>query len=284
MKHILLFSVFALGVFGSISDGWATEAKQRKISANDEIVFLDGTKLDGRILAQDATEVIFLVDDRHLRVPKSEILRIYDRPDGEIAFPKLLTKPGHFPPWWVPAYDLFFSDWVKDFKQIPAVLLTEGDLANVPYLSFLANQRVELNIYGDPHDPAGVEIGLYGRLRSSHRFQEKARLFMASYLDSLKKIRALNALPNEGGRTEFEHLVIEVTTPRDPNSFGGWWLSMWNPEKLEAARVSAAELEEATTNLSELVEDSMGVTSWNKRQLAKASRKISADAEPLVFD
>lgn len=256
----------------------------RELSSNDEIVFLDGTKIQGRIIAQDAREVAFLMDDRHLSIPTNEILRIYDRPDTEISFPKLLTSPGHFPPWWVPAYDLFFTDWVTDFKQIPAVVVTEGDLAYVPYLSFLANRRIELNIYGDPQDPAGVEIGLYGRLRSSHRYQEKARIFLSSYLTTLDDIRALKALSLRGDRKDLGHLVLEVTPPGAPQSFGAWWMTVWNPKKLAEARVHPEELEEATSALNELVGTALGVTSWNKRQLAKASRKIIAESEPLVFD
>src|SRR4051794_37007832 len=48
--------------------------------------------------------------------------------------------------------------WGADLKQIPATVIEVGELASVPYLSFAGND-IELNVYGDPEKPAGIEVG-----------------------------------------------------------------------------------------------------------------------------
>lgn len=48
--------------------------------------------------------------------------------------------------------------WGSDLKQIPATVIEVGELASVPYLSFVGGD-VELNVYGDPAKPAGIEVG-----------------------------------------------------------------------------------------------------------------------------
>src|SRR4051812_25923776 len=48
--------------------------------------------------------------------------------------------------------------WGADLKQIPATVIEVGELASVPYLSF-AGTDIELNVYGDPAKPAGIEVG-----------------------------------------------------------------------------------------------------------------------------
>jgi len=250
---------------------------------NDELLLKSGVRLFGRILAQTADEVVMMLEDRHVAVPSHEIERIYDRPDEHLAFSELLPGVGHFPPWWVAAYDLFYSDWVQRFRQIPAVLMDSGECRKVPYLSFRANQFWELNIYGNPDRPAAVEVGIFGRRRSNANTQLLARDFISSYLHSINQIRALDQLPASGGKAVVEGLHIEITPPSAPDSLGAWWITVWYPEKLEKARVAAGEVAEITDRYDRLVEDKFSVSGWNKREMRKAQRRLAATAEQLVF-
>jgi hypothetical protein len=54
--------------------------------------------------------------------------------------------------------------WITSLRQIPATVVDKGVMRNVPYLSFQSGDY-ELNVYGDPDNPAGVEIGIHRRLR-----------------------------------------------------------------------------------------------------------------------
>lgn len=277
MKHFFLSCLF----LGILLQPLAAEASSE--TGNDELLLKSGARLFGRILAQTANEVVMMLEDRHVAVPSHEIERIYDRPDAHLAYADLLPGAGYFPPWWVSAYDLFYSDWVKRFSQIPAVLLDSGEFRNVPYLSFRANQFWELNVYGNPDRPAAVEVGIFGRRRSDADTQLLARDYLSSYLNSIKQIRALDQLPASGGKAVVDGLHIEITPPSAPDSFGAWWITAWYPKKLEKARMAPAKVAEITDQYDQLVKDKFSVSGWDKKELQKARRKLAATAEPLVF-
>lgn len=251
---------------------------------NDEIILLSGEKLRGRILVENRDSVVLLMDNRHIAIAKKDVERIYDRPDRDMTFTDLLPRAGFFPPWWVPAYDLFYSDWVENFAQVPATVIDAGDFQNVPYLSFRANRHYELNVYGDPERPAALEIGVYGPRRSDPKTRAKLREFISSYLHGIPEIRALESIPDTGGRVNVGPLSIEVTPPDAPDAYGGWWVSIWYPKALAKARLSPAQLAEQTQKLDRTLLESTSATNWSKRDLEKIERKISAQAQPLVFE
>lgn len=250
----------------------------------DTVVLLDGQKLVGRILADLKNEVVMMLGTQHVSVPKSDIERIYNRPDRELAFARLLPEAGHFPPWWVPAYDLFYSDWVRRFEQAPAFVVTEGAFARVPYLSFKANNWFELNVYGDPKKPAGIEVGLYGWRRSSPKYQALAREFLTSYLHSIPEIRALDSLPAKGGALEIDGLAMEITPPGAPDAFGGWWASVWYPKAIKAARVPPDQFDARTSTMNEVVGAALSHTQWDKKDLRRMAHKLAAQAQPLIYN
>jgi hypothetical protein len=251
--------------------------------SRDEVILLNGEKLRGRILVEKRDSVVLLMDNRHVSIDKKEVERIYDRPDRDMTFTDLLPQAGHFPPWWVPAYDLFYSDWVKEFAQVPATVIDEGEFQNVPYLSFRANRKYELNVYGNPERPAGLEIGIYGWRRSDAKTRAKLREFISSYLPGIPEIRALENLPDSGGKVESNGLNIEITPPNAPDAYGAWWVSIWYPKALAQARLSPEALAKRSQTLDQTLAETTSATNWTKRDLQKIERKISADAEPLVY-
>jgi len=261
----------------------AIEKEATSSIGNDNIILASGKKLAGRILTQSKDAVILMMNNKHISIPKNEISRVYDRPDGDLVYTEILPRPGSFPPWWVPAYDLFYSDTVQHFEQIPAIVIDNGTFQNVPYLSFRANKSIEINVYGNPNHPAGLEIGIYGNRRSNASAQKDAREFMTSYLHGLKEIRALEALPATGGRTEVNGMMIEITPPTAPDAYGGWWVSIWYPKALEKAKVTPEALKKITNTYSEVVKNAVSSTSWDKKELAASQRKLVKSAHPLIY-
>ena len=73
-----------------------------------------------------------------------------------------MNRKGKLPSWRVIANDLRTHDTIKSLVEIPATVIDNGEFKNVPYKSFRVNNDVELNIYGDPENPAGIELGIYG--------------------------------------------------------------------------------------------------------------------------
>jgi hypothetical protein len=286
MKNILAGSL-ASAIFLCFAYG-APHAAAQPVddynSKNDSILLVDGKKLVGRILADLKNEIVMMLNSQHITIPKKDIERIYNRPDREVAFVKLLPGAGHFPPWWVPAYDLFYSDWVRRFEQVPALAVTEGEFARVPYLSFLANKWFELNVYGDPEKPAGIEVGIYGWRRHSTKYQALAREFLTSYLHSISQIRALDELPATGGRTQLDGLFMEITSPSAPDSYGGWWASIWYPQAIAAARIPLSEFDAKTQKMEEVVNAAFSHTKWDKTDVRRMARKLAAKAKPLVYN
>lgn len=278
MKQIL-FLLFLIPLLTA----QALEKEATSAIGNDNIILTSGKNLAGRILTQSKDAVILMMNNKHISIPKNEITRVYDRPDGDLVYTEILPRSGSFPPWWVPAYDLFYSDTVQHFEQIPAIVIDNGTFQNVPYLSFRANKYIEINIYGDPNHPAGLEIGIYGHRRSSAAAQKDAREFITSYLHGLKEIRALDALPATGGRTEVNGMMMEITPPTAPDAYGGWWVSIWYPKALEKAKVAPEALKKITNTYSEVVKNAVSSTSWDKKELAASQRKLVKSAHPLIY-
>lgn len=281
----LFFYFLALCLCGPLTTwaGLAAAEPWNDREGRDEVILLNGERLQGRILVENSTSVVLLMDNRHISIPKKNVERIYDRPDRDMSFTALLPQAGRFPPWWVPAYDLFYSDWLKSFQQIPATVIDTGEFQNVPYLSFRANRDIELNIYGDPDRPAGLEIGIYGRQRNNPKTHALLREFISSYLHGIPEIRALESLPNTGGSISVNGLNMEITPPSAPDAYGAWWVSIWYPKSIAAARLSPAALADRTKSLDQTLEKITSSTNWNKRDLQKIENKISASAEPLVY-
>lgn len=63
--------------------------------------------------------------------------------------------------------------------QIPATVIDKGVLRNVPYKSYRAGDY-EVNVYGDPDQPARVEIGVYRSLLTSQDAKHNCVDFLTS--------------------------------------------------------------------------------------------------------
>lgn len=122
--------------------------------------------------------------------------------------------------------------------NVPAEVIETGIFRRVPYLSYRASQ-FELNIYGDPQHPAGVELGVY---QGKDRSKEEIRELMALLLQHAADRELVHALPLDEQQLRREGLTFEVTPPMAKDSFGGWWISIYDASAIEKARASDAEL------------------------------------------
>jgi hypothetical protein len=244
----------------------------------DSIVLKDGRTVRGIILKNTAESVLLQEAYAENEYPKSEIVRILDEANTGTESVRVFA-PGELPPWRQLVNDLRLDDAVRELRQIPATMIDEGVFRNVPYLSFRLNDLIELNIYGDPDAPAGVEFGAYGKLRSSRKVHERLRAFVAGYTGSRAGIAALYSLPFTGGSKQVGDVILEITPPSAPDAYGAWWIGAFNPAKLDAVRMGDADYLALTRDPSTIVGRDGKVVdgTWDEEDLDAMLRAVGVE-------
>jgi len=248
-------------------------ASDDSFKAPDSIVLKDGRTIRGLIIRNSVDSVHLQEEFGERSYPKSEIVRIRDEADIGIIFTDIHRK-GDLPSWRVMANDLRTHDEIKSLVEIPATTVTTGEFRNIPYKSFRVNSDIELNIYGDPNDPAGVELGIYGAKRSSAKVRKNLRAYLAGFLTTRKEIAALYGLDFQGGKATAGNITFEITPPTADDSFGAWWISLYNLRDLAAVRMDDAEYAALTKPADEVIDRKGRVIAhgWTKKDLEKSER------------
>ena len=165
-----------------------------------------------------------------------------------------------------------------DLQQVPSEFIDTGTFRRVPYLSYEAAQ-FELNIYGDPQHPAGVEIGVYAGKDST---KEEIRNLMARLLQQAADRELLHGLALTQDQIERAGLTFEITPPTADDAFGGWWISIYDKNAIDKARASDAELERLV--VSAPAPRSESKTPHGKKKSKKGASKKSEAPRVYVED
>ncbi len=246
------------------------------LGAVDAILLKNGTILRGTIVAQSRDQVIMRIGEGSAVYSKSAIRRIYDDITDKPPYTEVVPAD-QLPPWWIPLSDLYSEDWITSLELVPAKDLTPGRFPGVPRISFRANRIYELNIYGNPNNPAALDIGFYGQWLHGKDAQKRCRQFAASYLTDLRHLRALYAMDQTGGTQKpAGPLDITISEPRAHRSPDGWFITIFNPEALAAAtRPDENSWRQESARLAALVTKSTeGETSWKKWSLQDAAKRL----------
>lgn len=131
--------------------------------------------------------------------------------------------------------------WAADLQPIPATVIDKGILRNVPYLSFRAGD-FEVNVYGDPADPACLEVGIYKSLLRNQAAKKQCLEFMAAVLNDPADRAVLKSLNQTKDLKKRDGLTFEVTLETAEDAYGGWWVSVYDERRLDGSRASAKEL------------------------------------------
>jgi len=217
----------------------------------DTVVLNNGKVLHGLILKNDAEKVILQQRMSEVEIPKNDIRRIDDQGESGIYFADIVD-PGKLPPWRMIVQDLRSDDSITSFTQIPATTIDNGYLKYIPYLSFRINDRIEMNVYGDPENPVCLEFGIYDRGEKITQFKKIIRAYLAGILSNRKEVAALYSLNEKGGKKQVGHFVFQITPPDAPDAYGAWWLSIYDPARLEKVRLSDAEYRKVTLPFKEV--------------------------------
>lgn len=203
----------------------------------DTVTLNDGTVFRGLILKNTRDELIIQTNNGEARLPKEYIRRIDDAPDDGVIYDDLVGR-GELPSWRSIVHDLRTHDSVRTFEQIPPTSIDNGLLRNIPYLSFRINEHNELNVYGDPHDPVAVEFGVYGSAAANKAKRRTFGEFIAGHLHSRDQIAAFYSLGPKKRDARAGKLAFRLIRRGDPDSYGGTWIVVYQPDRMERARLS----------------------------------------------
>jgi hypothetical protein len=266
---------FAPAIFLSICLSVSLRAADDSFRTPDSIILKDGTVVRGLILRNTRDSVLMQQKLKEAEYPKSSIVRINDNADTNALYTDINRK-GKLPSWRVIANDLRTHDAIKSLVEIPATVIDVGDFKNVPYKSFRVNNDIELNIYGDPENPAGVELGIYGPRSGKMRLRKILRGYLAGFLTTREEIGALYSLNLDKGITQAGDLTLEITPNDAPDAYGAWWVSLYNRKDLERVRLSDAEYGKLVRPVNEVIDKRGRVISggWSRKD-ARNSKKIN---------
>ena len=239
--------------------------------APDSLVLKDGRTIRGLIIKNSVDSVTIQQEYGEETYKKTDITRIRDEADIGVAYTDIFRK-GDLPPWRVIANDLRTRDGIKSLVEIPATTIDNGVFKNIPYISFRANEHVELNIYGNPNKPAGIEMGLYGGLSGNDKLRKILRSYLAGFLTSRAEIAALYAISFDGGIQTAGDITIEITPKSAPDAYGAWWISLYNRKSLDSVRMRPADYDRLTRRPSEVIDKNGRViaSGWSKDDLKKS--------------
>jgi len=213
----------------------------------DTVRLKTGDTLDGVIIQEDAEQIVLAFHYGSWTVARSDIESIAkkskaDRPTGPPT-----GIPSRIPNWYDVLNRLAGQSWASKLQQIPATVIDKGVLRHVPYLSYRCgkNRSYELNIYGDPDDPACVEIGVYGDFLHNDSAKKKCVKFIAKLMSDTDA-ELVDTANLDKDLIERNGLTVETTPETAEDAYGGWWISVYDEGALGKARATEKELSEIT--------------------------------------
>jgi len=214
----------------------------------DVLILRNGQLISGTILQQSAKEVLIQLDYGTLTYPRSSLKEIQPASTAQQATE--VTESARIPPWSRIITELAKQEWATSLRQIPATVIDRGVLRHVPYLSFqAASGGYELNIYGDLDQPAGFELGVRSWLLEKESAKSNCVYFVGAVLANEGDRGIVQSLNVEKDRLEKDGLSFEITPSTDPDAYGGWWVSVYSEELLDASRASDEEIKAITQPL-----------------------------------
>lgn len=206
----------------------------------DAVVLNSGRIVTGSIIQQDDNAVVMRLDYGTFSYPKSIVKEIRRE---EIVNSPAKSEGLRIPAWSEVVSSLGRSSWATGLNQIPATVIEVGPLRDVPYISFQCGSGgYEVNIYGDLDHPAGVEIGLQKFRLNDNTARENCISFLSSILRDADDQATLHSLKREKDLIRKAGLTFEITPPDAADSYGGWWVSVYEDAAIEKARASAPDV------------------------------------------
>jgi len=214
------------------------------VASGATISLTNGQTIRGEIISQNEQQVLVRLEYGTMSLARSRITSV----DGKILNPISVPKETHqrVPNWRSIISSVANQSWGKNLQQIPATVIDKGVLRSVPYISFRISEDYELNIYGDLDSPACVELGVCRGLLKDEAAKTNCLSFIGSVLGKNDK-QVLAVLDRKQDLKVASGLTFEITPETAEDAYGGWWISVYDTKKLDAARATQEELALITT-------------------------------------
>lgn len=172
---------------------------------------------------------------------------------------------------------------LPDISPIAATVIDRGIFKSVPYLSHRFGE-LEFNIYGDPDEPAGLEIGIYNRAPSA----EIRRLCLAAISELLNDPADRDTLQRmnlDRSKTARGTMTFEITPSDADDAYGGWWISVYDTKLVDLQRASDRELAGITVDRNHPAASPVSADKlrWNERELKMARPSVPGATQGRVF-
>ena len=239
-------------------------------SAIDDILILQyGDIVIGKIMQTKEIGVDMQQSSGKVHWPASMVKEVRNEKDE--------STTNRIPSWVKIVSQLASKEWAHDIKQIPATVIDNGVLKDVPYISFRCNTSgYEINIYGDLDNPSCVEIGAISYNVNNSQAKSNCVDFIASILTGQLDKRIVQTLRwSPKDITNYLGATFEVTLPSEPDAYGGWWISVYSEDNLSNSRASGAELLSITQpKIRQLATPTYNapVYQWSDKDIATYSR------------
>ncbi len=249
----------------------------------------NGEKVQGTLLQDGDGKSLVQVKYGTLTVTKGDVLSVENTGDVDPAHP----GAGRLSKWDHALQVVAARSWAVRMTQIPATVVDKGIMKNVPYISHRAGAH-EFNIYGDPEQPAALELGIYERQPSVADRKECIETMMA-LLTKQRDRQALEQMNLEKETKDVEGLTIEVTPPTADDAYGAWWISIYDRKSLGEQQAKDDELAKITMSHEQVkgqgtaqpISTSSGARSglfaWKDHDLKNARPVPSTIVEPRVY-
>jgi hypothetical protein len=239
----------------------------------DTIHLKNGGALEGVVVKEGDGTVVVRLKYATVSIDRSEI---------ETIQKKAAENPGAANALRLPRWDKCIEvvaarSWAGELRQIPATVIDKGILKNVPYMSHKSG-NYEFNLYGDPDEPAGIEIGIYKDLLKSDAAKKECLEVIVTLLADAKDGAALRSLDLKTGKAQRDGLTFEVTPETAEDAYGGWWISVYSTKLLDEARASEEEMKKITVSEEELAKEEEAERERVKKE--HAERKVAEKKKP----
>lgn len=200
--------------------------------------------IDCTVIRETPKEVMYIYRRGLMTMARENVEKI-DR-TAVRADAKPAVGDARAPGWEVCIAKLAAQPWATSIEQHSAVVIEEGTMRNVPYRSFQIGKDYEMNVYGDPDAPTAIEVGFQHGVVVQPEDQTRCKNLVADLLPDGGDVRALMGLENAGGSATRDGVTFEVKPPAAEGSRGGWWVSVYNKEKLDGVRASDDDMKAIT--------------------------------------
>jgi len=226
----------------------------------DHVTLDTGHVYEGQILQDNDEDITFRLDHGVIVLSKSMIKSIDhippalpEKPADPVGPKTGLPAPAVLLPTWEKVTtELARQPWATNLKEIPATVIDKGEMRYVPYSSYRCGTDYEVNIYGDPDAPAGVEIGVYRDLLQNEAAKQQCVDFVAGLLNDKLDGSIARILDKRKDLRTRNGLTIEITPPSAEDAYGGWWISVYDLKALDSARATPPEVEKITVTKASL--------------------------------